>query len=216
MIAPLMRHLHKPIYDSRVRVLTKLVASHLVAADRVLDVGCGRGQLARAILESPDCPTGVRITGLELNKFESEVISVEQYGGSRIPYPDDSVDVVILADVLHHAEDPHRLISECVRISRRMLLIKDHKLDGPLAQQRVALLDWAANKPYGNRCLYRYCAIGRWRQWHRRHGLSIEHELCTMHLYPPIVNLLFGRRLQYWAALAVPSAPSDYAAASDN
>jgi hypothetical protein len=106
--------------------------------------------------------------------------------------------------VLHHEADPHRLISECVRVSRRLLIIKDHKVEGFMAQQRIALLDWAANAPYGVPCLYRYNTPGEWEQWKRRHSLEIEAELGAVRLYPFPYHLIFTKKLQYLAVYRVP------------
>jgi hypothetical protein len=113
--------------------------------------------------------------------------------------------VVILADVLHHEASPDRLIDQCARISRRLLIIKDHQIAGLLAWQRIALIDWAANAPYGVPCLYRYNTPAQWTQTHTDHGFTVLRELKSMRLYPPVFNLLFGRRLQYFAALQVAS-----------
>jgi hypothetical protein len=113
--------------------------------------------------------------------------------------------VVILADVLHHEPEPHRLISECARVSRRLLVIKDHKVEGPLAQQRIALLDWAANGPYGVPCLYRYNTPAEWDRWKQRHALEIEAELRSVRLYPFPYHLIFTGKLQYLAVFRVPA-----------
>ena len=43
----------------------------------------------------------------------------------------------------------------------------------------------------------------QWAGWHRRHHFVVDWELPAMRLYPPIVNLLFGGRLQYMAVLRV-------------
>ncbi len=104
---------------------------------------------------------------------------------------------MILADVLHHEEDPDRLIAECTRVARRLVIIKDHKIEGPWAKMRISFIDWAANQPYGVKCLYQYHTLAQWQQILRRHGLRVEHEVTSMRLYPPLVNLVFGRRLQY-------------------
>jgi len=52
----------------------------------------------------------VKVTGLEKFRRGDEDAAIEFYDGQKIPYPDKSFDVVILADVLHHASDPHHLI----------------------------------------------------------------------------------------------------------
>ena len=204
MIRRFMQIMHRPVYDSRIRELVRQIIAVLQPNDQVLDVGCGFGALGRAILDSPQCPSGVTVRGLERVKRAGEMIEIDAYDGARFPYQDRSFDVVILADVLHHEADPHHLIDECVRVSRRLLIIKDHQIDGFLARQRISLIDWAANAPYGVPCLFRYNTAAQWRESHRRHGLMVEREMRSMNLYPPLFNLLFGRRLQYYAVLRVP------------
>ena len=199
----LMKRLHGPVYESRIRELVRQIVPSLRAGDRVQDVGCGFGTLGRAILDSPDCPKDVHVQGLERVKRGGEAIPVDVYDGGAFPYADKSFDAVILADVLHHERDPDHLIEECVRVSRRLIIIKDHQRKGLLAQQRIALIDWAANAPYGVPCLYRYNTPAQWADSHRRHRLAIDRELQSMRLYPAFYDLLFGGSLQYMAFLRV-------------
>lgn len=201
MLSTLMKLLHAPIYETRLKELALQITPHLRERDKVLDVGCGFGALGKAVLESPDCPPLVKFSGLEKIERGGEFIPVETYEGSKIPYVDNAFDVVILADVLHHEENPHQLIDECARVTKRLLIIKDHKVDGILAQQRISLLDWAANMPYDIKCLYKYNTATEWQKWHEIHHLTIEKEVKSMQLYPPLFNLFFGRRLHYFAVL---------------
>lgn len=196
-----MHALHRPVYESRLRELVRRIVPHLREGDSVLDVGCGVGTLGKALLDAPGRPGGVEVRGLERVRRGGEPIEVLGYDGGAIPLADGSCDVVIVADVLHHEEDFDRLLGECVRVSSRLVIVKDHAVAGPLAQQRISLIDWAANAPYGVPCLYRYNTINEWRAVHARFGLEPIEELTRMNLYPPIVNLLFGRRLQYFTVL---------------
>jgi len=200
-INKLMHAMHRPVYESRLRELVRRITPHLHEGDSVLDVGCGVGTLGQALLDAPDRVAGLEVRGLERVKRGGEPIEVLEYDGGDIPLEDNSCDVVILADVLHHEPDFDRLLGECVRVSSRLIIIKDHVIAGPMAQRRISLIDWAANAPYGVPCLYRYNTPGEWRAIHARFGLEPIEELTSMQLYPPIVNLLFGRRLQYFAAL---------------
>ena len=200
----LMKRMHAPVYASRLRELVRQIVPHLRPGDHVLDVGCGYGTLGRALLDAPARPADVDVRGLERVKRGGEAIPVDEYDGKTIPYGDRSFDVVIVADVLHHEPDPHRLISECARVSRRLLIIKDHKVEGPLAQQRISLLDWAANAPYGVPCLYRYNTPAEWEQWKQRHGLAPEAELKSLRLYPFPYNAVFTGKLQYMGVFRVP------------
>jgi len=200
----LMKRLHGPVYASRLAELVRRITPHLRENDRVLDVGCGFGALGRAILDSPPCPKGVDIRGLERVKRGGEAIEVDAYDGVTIPHPDRSFDVVMLADVLHHESDPHRLLAECARVSRRLLIVKDHKVEGPLAQQRISFMDRAANAPYGVPCLYRYNTPAQWDQWRQRHSLEPQEVMQSMRLYPFPYSWFFTPKLQYMGVFRVP------------
>lgn len=200
-----MSAMHRPVYESRLRVLSAAVIAYLQTDDEVLDIGCGFGALGRAIMDHDDCPDGVVVRGVERVKRGGEAIEVQAYDGIKLPYEDNHFDVTILADVLHHDEQPDRLLAQAARVSKRLVIIKDHKVDGPLAQSRISLMDWAANSPYGVPCLYRYPTMAGWHEQQERLGLKLVGEHTKMSLYPRPYRWVFTPRLQYLAALAVPN-----------
>ena len=196
-----LRYLHPPVYRMRLKSLHQEIVPILHAGDHVLDVGCGAGALGRAIADSAKCPPGVQVTGLEKCRRDDAVAVVKLYDGQKIPYPDKSFDVVILADVLHHASDPRNLVYECSRVVRRALIIKDHKIEGLLARQRISLMDWVSNVQYGIPCLYRYNTLKEWEKLLGQFDLEIEIEINSMKIYPSIMNFFFGGRIQFMAVL---------------
>lgn len=204
--ASMMSAMHRPVYESRLRELVRRIIPHLLAEDRVLDVGCGNGTLGKALMDAPSCPQGVRVEGLERVVRGGEPIPVHAYDGKVMPFGDAAYDVIIVADVLHHEEQPDRLISECARVSRRLVVFKDHQIKGLFAQLRVSFMDWAANAPYGVPCLYRYHTPQEWSATLARHDLRVVERLDRMNLYPPGVNAVFGGNLQFMAVARVPAA----------
>jgi ubiquinone/menaquinone biosynthesis C-methylase UbiE len=201
MVKWLLRAAHRPIYERRLEVLATKITSHLRPGDTVLDIGCGSGMLGDAVLKHGNCPKGVTYSGLERQKRGGEPIEVMEHQSGPLPFPDQSFDVVILADVLHHEKQEAFLLGEAARLSRRCVVVKDHKPEGFLGFWRVCFLDWAANNPYNVKCLYRYHTSGEWQALFAELGLTPVQEDTSIDLYPQVFNLIFGRRLQYFAVL---------------
>ena len=204
IVKSLMERVHAPLYASRLRALVRCIIPHLQDGDQVLDVGCGFGALGKAILDAPSCPPRVHIQGVERQRRDHELIDVQGYDGLTIPYAAKTYDVVILADVLHHAVDADRLMNECIRVSKRLLIIKDHRVRGLFSRERLVLLDWVANAPFGVPCLYRFLTDAQWAETFQRYRLAIQEEMTSMRLYPVGLNRLFGEALHYFAVLRVP------------
>ena len=201
MIKWLLKRIHKPVYERRIDVLASKIVPHLETGDKVLDIGCGSGMLGEAMLEHKDCPSGVTYRGLETSKRGGEPIEVLEYSAGQLPFADRTFDVVILADVLHHEERQGSLLAEAARVSTRLLIVKEHKPEGFLAFWRVCFLDWAANRPYEVKCLYRYRTRKEWLALFEQQNLVPISEETSIDLYGPLFNWVFGKRLQYLAVL---------------
>ena len=196
-----MSAMHGPIYRHRLGALVGAIVPHLKEGDEVIDIGCGNGTLGEAIMADPACPKGVRVRGLERFPRGGEPIEVVPYDGTRMPLDDGSVDVAIVADVLHHEQNPDHLAAECARVASRYLIVKDHRISGPLAQQRISFIDWAANAPYGVPCLYRYNTPAGWAEFHQKLGMEPVEVRQGMNVYPPLFEQAFGGGLHYFAVL---------------
>lgn len=205
MLKSFLRHVHEPIYQRRIDVLSDLIVSHLRQGDKVLDIGCGSGALGAAVMAHRNRPAGISYRGLEKSKRGGEPIEVVEHKAGPLPFRDREFDVVILADVLHHEEHEAALLGEAARVCKRCLIVKDHKPEGFLGFWRLCFLDWAANHPHDVKCLYRYHTKEEWHAIFKEHGLALRMEQTSIDLYPPFFNLIFGKRLQYLAVLETES-----------
>ena len=180
------------IFERRVDRLADALASRLPADATVLDIGCGDGSIAHAVLERrPD----LSITGVDVLVRPATRIPVIDYDGSTLPFPDDCFDAVSLVDVVHHTDDPQRLLSEAARVSRDLVLIKDHVAEGFLAEPTLKLMDWIGNARHGVRLPYNYLTRANWHQHFGRAGLTVRGWDTDLPLYPRPISAVFGRNL---------------------
>ena len=145
-----------------------------------LDVGCGSGEIA-AVIEglAPE----VTIEGVDVLVRGVTHIPISEYDGETLPFDDNSFDVVTLIDVLHHTDDPARILAECVRVARRAVIIKDHYCDNPFDDARLRFMDWVGNRSHGVRLPYNYMSRRQWRLMYGDLGLFAHVILETLRLY---------------------------------
>ena len=109
----------------------------LRANGRVLDIGCGPGQVALLIAEriAESEVVGIDLAQHMLDVAErhrakskvAERVSFELADAKGLPYPDGSFDVVCSNTILHHIPDPQPFLAEAWRVlkPRGALLIRD-------------------------------------------------------------------------------------------
>ena len=103
----------------RLRVQAEALCDYLDPGDSVLDVGCGTGHLSANMQEM----YGVRASGVDVRDFRNDQIPFQLFDGTSIPFPNSSFDHVVLSEVLHHSHDPIALLTECLRVARRSIIL---------------------------------------------------------------------------------------------
>lgn len=133
---------------SEVRRLLGPILDHAVVAD----VGAGTGIASYALRMSgastvfavePDASDEVGRGAIKrLREDTSTPIEIVDGWGEELPLPDNSIDVVYSRQVLHHAADLERFISEAKRVLRPggvLLACREHVVDNDA--QKKAFLD---------------------------------------------------------------------------
>ena len=132
-----------------------LVLEELAACQRILDLGCGEGQLGRALLEvgtkkqvvavDPSllqvqnghahdaAPVGARSGRAAASAHD--VVRYVQAAGEELPFPARSFDGILCCLAIEHADQPDRLLDEVARLlapGGRFLLLVNHPMyQGP-------------------------------------------------------------------------------------
>ncbi|WP_181685504.1 class I SAM-dependent methyltransferase [Halorhabdus salina] len=93
-----------------------LSALDLPARDRVLDVGCGTGELTRVLRDEADGDVvGCDADPELLTHVAPPTVAGDAY---RLPFPDDTFDLVVCQALLINLTEPERSLAEFVRVSR--------------------------------------------------------------------------------------------------
>jgi SAM-dependent methyltransferase len=187
------------IFGRRVRAIAENIAQMIPSGvASMLDVGCGDGTLARSIMERR---SGLTAEGVEIRARPVTAIPVREFDGRILPFADRSRDVVMLVDVLHHAEEPILLIREAGRVATRAVIIKDHLTGAWLSHERLRLMDWVGNIGHGVPLRYAYWSPEQWNTAFRDAGLKEVERRERLGLYGPSLRWIFERRLHFVSRL---------------
>lgn len=86
--------------------------------ERVLDVGCGVGQVLMRLVRAGCDAYGVDISEPNISRAQHIAPRCHLYDGKFLPYPDQYFASVGALNVLEHVEDPEGFISELVRVTK--------------------------------------------------------------------------------------------------
>lgn len=202
----LLNSLHdRAIFGRRVRVLSQRLAAAIPEGGSVLDLGCGDGQVAVAIMAlRPD----LDIAGVDVLVRPKTHIPVTQYDGLTLPFADNSFDYITIVDVLHHTDDPAAVLREAVRVARKGVVIKDHLREGLLAGPTLRVMDWVGNRGHDVRLPYNYLTSRQWHAVFDAAGLLQTDIDEHLDLYPAPLSWVFDRGLHFVAKLTPLTVPN--------
>ena len=130
---------------------------------RTLKIGNGLGHLSEAIRTRVS-----QLDILDICLFPQTINKdkVKLYGGSRIPYPDNFFESVIIVFTLHHIPDSSDYFKEMLRVTRTRIILTEETFDSVPQKMHLYYRDW-----YYNRVLRQTCPL-YWNSYFSRKKLD--------------------------------------------
>ncbi|MFH1620897.1 MAG: methyltransferase domain-containing protein [Patescibacteria group bacterium] len=109
------------ISAGRAQEIVRDIEPYLKPSEKILEIGAGTCVVTNAFRQK-----GHNVTPLDIHDV-SCVPSIKPtvFDGKTFPFPDDSFDVGLLLNVLHHIPDPLATIKEVHRVARRIIIHED-------------------------------------------------------------------------------------------
>lgn len=177
-------------------VLARCLAERLPerGACRLLDVGTGDGELARVLGFRPM----TTVVGVETHVRRSHrpAVPAAVFDGRRLPFADGTFDVSLVCDVLHHALDHEALFGEVLRVTRSLVLVKDHVFACRIERLLLHALDLAGNARFGVRVPARYLDEAGWAELFGRHPEAVVETIRSLPVRSGLMAALFPVRME--------------------
>lgn len=164
-------------------LITKEFERFIQKGDRVLDIGAGGGWIGKHIRDLRKA----HVTLLDVADMHRTEIPVTVYDGRSMPFPDSSFDDCLLLFVLHHCEDPLRVLEEAVRVAQKRLVIFEDTFRNPLEKFLTGLNDWISNSPFfladpGKMNMpFHYKRVTEWEDIFKKLSLKVMFKKETQH-----------------------------------
>lgn len=190
----LLKNIHaKFIFSQRIERLSSRIASLVPNGSTILDIGCGTGQVGFLVRKKKK----VHVQGVELALRENCLIDVVEFDGRQLPFEADSFDVCMFVDVLHHTDNVKELVKEACRVSRELVIVKDHNYANVFEHLLLKVMDWVGNRPHGVILPYNFLKEKQWENIFSSAGLVPVAQLNSLRLYPPFIDFFFGGKLHF-------------------
>lgn len=153
----------------RSRILFEQIKPY-VAEGSILDIGAGDGRVGAAFQDG-----GREVRLVDVVDYNATDLPFKLYDGVHIPFPDKSFDYSFLIVVLHHCDEPLKVLDEAMRVTRKRIIINESVYLNEANRRFNMFFDWFYNRVLhdGVNVPYNFNSPEGWEHLFRELGLQI-------------------------------------------
>jgi 2-polyprenyl-3-methyl-5-hydroxy-6-metoxy-1,4-benzoquinol methylase len=104
----------------RARLFVETFGEFIAKEGEILDIGAGICDIDKLLIDE-----GYQVTPLDIQNLSFNTITPLLYDGKTLPCKNGAFDTALILTVLHHTQDPARLVAEAQRAAKRVIIIED-------------------------------------------------------------------------------------------
>lgn len=155
---------------------------------KVLDVGAGRCYIAEEI-ENKKNKNNIEVTCLDVKDLGQTRKKVVVYNGKKMPFRNNEFDTALISYVLHHCEEPIKVLKEAMRVTKGNIVIFEDT--NPSAF--VNIMDFLSNKLRGVETPFKFRTEKEWLAIFKKLNLKIvavKHNVEREWFYPLVEHTM--------------------------
>ena len=147
------------------------IAGFIENGENVLDFGCGNMLVANVIKNKRK----VAITGIDNVDYNLTENKLILYDGKKIPFSDSDFDTVVSSLVFHHCDDPEAALRECIRVSRKKIIVIEDYYTNAFGKVLTKAVDWIANRIQSSKINipFNFKSVSEWEETFSKNGLDV-------------------------------------------
>lgn len=147
------------------------IAGFIENGEKILDFGCGNMMVADVIKNNRK----VTVTGIDSVDYNLTKNKLILYDGKKIPFSDSKFDTVVSSLVFHHCDDPEAALRECIRVSRKKIIVIEDYYTSVFGKVRTKIVDWVANRVQSSEINipFNFKSISEWEETFSENGLDV-------------------------------------------
>jgi len=112
-----------PLVKGFVASKINIVRRYIDLCDKsMLDVGCGNGTFMHYLASLPGC----KVSGIDMSEAmlsKNTMGDLVRGTADSLPFREKSFDLVFEANILHHADDPEKILREMHRVAKKYVVL---------------------------------------------------------------------------------------------